>query len=254
MLAVSGSRTAVFSASLRAAHSSRAAAVRYASNAPLPAARALARAARSTPISHVIIIIQENRSFDNLFATFPRRERNDRSEQREPMPTPIASPCATDGQPVITAPTTVPLTKVDLLGKGFPNDWDWNQDLAHDYPRRLPRRLRLWPSTQPNASNPCKMDGFDRSYHRSGRSKAIRPARTRTSTSIPTTIQPYWDMAKQYVLADNAFQTQGSESFTAHQDLIAGGTAIDPTTASSTIRATFRGAATQPDGEVDEPR
>ncbi len=34
-------------------------------------------------------------------------------------------------------------------------------------------------------------------------------------------------MAQQYVLADNAFQTQGSESFTAHQALIAGGTAID---------------------------
>ena len=34
-------------------------------------------------------------------------------------------------------------------------------------------------------------------------------------------------MAQQYVLADNAFQTQGSDSFTAHQDLIAGGTAID---------------------------
>ena len=39
-------------------------------------------------------------------------------------------------------------------------------------------------------------------------------------------------MAQQYVLADNAFQTQGSESFTAHQDLIAGGTAIEPSRSS----------------------
>ena len=40
-------------------------------------------------------------------------------------------------------------------------------------------------------------------------------------------IQPYWDIAKQYVLVDHMFQTQGSGSFTAHQDLIAGGTAIN---------------------------
>ena len=36
-------------------------------------------------------------------------------------------------------------------------------------------------------------------------------------------------MAQQYVLADHLFQTQGSGSFIAHQDLIAGGTAINST-------------------------
>ena len=39
-------------------------------------------------------------------------------------------------------------------------------------------------------------------------------------------IAPYWDIAKQWVLADAMFQTQGSGSFTAHQDLIRGGTCI----------------------------
>ena len=39
--------------------------------------------------------------------------------------------------------------------------------------------------------------------------------------------QPYWDIAKQWVLADDMFQTQGSGSFTAHQDLIRGNTCID---------------------------
>lgn len=43
----------------------------------------------------------------------------------------------------------------------------------------------------------------------------------------PQQIRPYWDMAKQHVLADLTFQTQSSGSFTAHQDLVAGGTAIN---------------------------
>ena len=47
----------------------------------------------------------------------------------------------------------------------------------------------------------------------------------------PADVKPYWDLGKQYVFADRLFQTQGSGSFTAHQDLIAGGTLIDPTEA-----------------------
>ncbi|HEY5425495.1 MAG TPA: alkaline phosphatase family protein, partial [Candidatus Tumulicola sp.] len=45
----------------------------------------------------------------------------------------------------------------------------------------------------------------------------------------PADIVPYWTLATQYALLDHLFQTQGSGSFTAHQDLIAGGTAIDDT-------------------------
>ena len=37
-------------------------------------------------------------------------------------------------------------------------------------------------------------------------------------------------MAKQYVFAEHMFQTQGSGSFTAHQDLIAGATIINAPT------------------------
>ena len=51
----------------------------------------------------------------------------------------------------------------------------------------------------------------------------------------PKQIAPYWDIAKQYVLADQMFQTQGSGSFTAHQDLIRGGTTIDQAQTESLI-------------------
>ncbi len=198
-----------------------------------PVTQASRGAHESTPISHVVIIIQENRSFDNLFATFSGANGTTVGKA-EPMPAAIASPCAAAHQPVITKSTTVPLTKVDLLGKGFPNNWDWDQDLAHDFRHGYLGDCDAGgngSNSEPSLSNACKMDGFDRSYsgpNGSG-SQTSHPTCTYTYQYVdPKSIQPYWDMAKQYVLADNAFQTQGSESFTAHQDLIAGGTAIEP--------------------------
>jgi len=186
----------------------------------LPAAAS--RASSSSPLKHVIVVIQENRSFDDFFATFPGANGTTVG-LAAPMPTPIAQACAADGQPVITQPTSVPLTEVDLLGNGFPKNWDANQDLAHAYQGGYLTDCDS-ASGEPNGSNPCKMDGFDRSF--TGPNGSGHPTCTYTYQYVnPNAIAPYWKMAQQYVLADNAFQTQGSESFTAHQDLIAGGTA-----------------------------
>ena len=72
----------------------------------------------------------------------------------------------------------------------------------------------------------CKMDGFDTIGF--GASGQNGPAGTYPYRYIdPAQIAPYWTMAKQYVLADHMFQTQGSGSFTGHQDLIRGNTAIN---------------------------
>ena len=66
-----------------------------------------------------------------------------------------------------------------------------------------------------------KMDGFDWvDVERS-------PVYLSVSVRQDPAIQPYWTMAKQYVLADHMFKTQSSGSFTAHQDLIRGDTAIN---------------------------
>ncbi|MGB6518440.1 MAG: alkaline phosphatase family protein [Candidatus Cybelea sp.] len=45
--------------------------------------------------------------------------------------------------------------------------------------------------------------------------------------SIRHDIKPYWSMAKHYVLGDHMFPTQASGRFTAHQDLIRGGTELN---------------------------
>ena len=187
----------------------------------LPDAR-VSRDGATTPISHVIVVIQENRSFDDFFATFPGANGTT-TGLAEAMPSNIATACKDAKQPVITYPTSVPLTEVDLKGDGFYGNFDANNDLAHDY-----RDGYLVDCDSaagaPNSSNPCKMDGFD--VTKTGANGSGSPTCTYTYQYVnPADIAPYWTLAKQYVLADNAFQTQGSESFTAHQVLIAGGTA-----------------------------
>ena len=176
-----------------------------------------------SPIKHVIIVIQENRTFDNLFATFPNADGTT-TGQAEPMPNEIAESCKNDGMPVITqSNTTVTLTEVSLLGAGFPNNFGKGDDLAHVY---------AWP---PNKVTPFltdydggNMDGFD--LEGQGPNGNGAPLCTYPYQYVnPEDITEYWDLARQYVLADHMFQTQGSGSFTAHQDLIAGGTILPGT-------------------------
>jgi phospholipase C len=174
-------------------------------------------AAAKTPIKHVIVVIQENRSFDNFFATFPGADGTT-TGKAEAMPKGIAQTCRGEHGRVITKPTSVPLTEVSLTGQGFPHgfptppykfgdldhihtgfDLDWDQG---------------------------KMDGWDLAHFDADGSAAYTVCTYPYQYVNPAQIKPYWDMAKEYVLADHVFQTQGSGSFTGHQDLIAGGTQI----------------------------
>ena len=155
-------------------------------NATLPQARALVTGSRGTSgsIQHVVIVIQENRSFDNLFATFPGADG------------------ATEGK--MSTGRTVKLTEAALQ---FPCDFGHSR------------------SGYLKSYDKGKMDGFNLE---GGSAKCPGQAGKRPYQYVnPSDIAPYWDIAGQYVLADHMFQTQGSGSFTAHQDLIAGGTAIN---------------------------
>ncbi|HTU81133.1 MAG TPA: alkaline phosphatase family protein [Candidatus Acidoferrales bacterium] len=130
---------------------------------------------------HIVVIVQENRTFDNLFATFPGADG------------------ATKGK---TRHGTIPLHEADLGGSVAPNN-------GHQY---FLRDL-----------DGGKMDGF------AGVPIGNVPGSYVYQYVNPSQIAPYWALARQYVLADHFFQTQGSGSFTAHQDLIAAGTQVDAT-------------------------
>jgi phospholipase C len=138
-------------------------------------------ATTGTPIKHVVILIQENRSFDNFFATFPGA-------------TGTRSGLASSGQ-------HVRLTQQNLVDP---------HDVPHGYNSFLTDYDR------------GKLDGFDKVATAVGLS-AMQPYQY----VDPKQISVYWTLAKRYVLADHMFMTQGSNSFTAHQDLIAGGTRIN---------------------------
>jgi phospholipase C len=129
--------------------------------------------ASSSPIQHVIVIIQENRSFDNLFNGFPG---------------------ADSVQSGMSNGTVVPLSPVPLAG-GYSLD---NSHLGW---------WKDWDSGQ--------MDGFARNLKGN-------PPLYEYSYVQQSDIQPYWDLATQYTLADEMFQSNTGPSFPAHQYLIAG--------------------------------
>jgi phospholipase C len=151
--------------------------------APAQLAPAQAKHHTAAQIQHVVIIVQENRSFDDLFATFAGADG------------------ATSGK--MHTGQIVPLKEVGLAAL----------DINHTYPTYL------------QDYDNGQMDGFDLSKYGTGQKAGKYPYQYVS----PSKIQPYWTLAKDYVLADHMFQTQGSGSFTAHQDLIAGGTVIDST-------------------------
>ncbi len=161
----------------------------------------LHRHSGSSPIQHVVIVVQENRSFNNFFAGFPGTNGTKSGKEKVKK----------SGKWV---EKSVKLKEQGLIPTP-------NHDIGHCY------------YAFTHAYDGGKMDGFNyepegvcqRNWSGGRGLPSIYPYQYVNSTDIA----PYWDMAEQYVLADAMFQTQGSGSFTAHQDLIRGGTALGGT-------------------------
>jgi phospholipase C len=149
-------------------------------------------------IKHVVIIVQENRTFDNLFATYPGADGATSGYYLKKV-----------GNKYVK--TAVKLTMRDLAGDEDLNHNSKAYNLACDGTDKYPKTS-------------CDMDGFNL-VGVDGNNPAGNYAYMYVD---PTKIQPYWAMAQQYGLSDHLFTTQGSGSFTAHLDLVAGGTHIKP--------------------------
>ncbi|MBV8371722.1 MAG: hypothetical protein JOY69_00550 [Candidatus Eremiobacteraeota bacterium] len=148
---------------------------------PQPLLQAIARS--TGKISHVVIVIQENRSFDNLFQGYPGADTVDRGKDSKGRWIPL--------RPVSLKAKYV----IDHSSYAMVNDCNGTGKL---------------PGTK------CRMNGFDTESIEGG------PIRLAQFVYVPhRETKPYFDMAHEWVLSDRTFASQLDESFVAHQYLIA---------------------------------
>ena len=165
-----------------------------ASHAFLPENRRYERPVASSYIKHVVVIIQENRSFENFFAGYPGADAPTYG-CAVPFPGAPPAPAVRRGTAAQCPPkdTVIPLRRITFNGPDLKHDWlsaigSWNHG---------------------------KMDGF-------ANYATFRKHYPAYSYVIHSLVEPYWVMAQRYVLADHMFPTEFGGSFTGHLTLIAG--------------------------------
>ena len=136
-------------------------------------------------ITHIVYIVQENRSFDNLFQGYPGANTVSEGE--------ISDGTKVKLQPVgLGAYYTIDHSSIAMMA-------------ACNGTGKLPGTV-------------CRMNGFDKELTYNGPKRVKYPE----YVYVPhTESKPYFDMAHEGVLADNMFQSQLDESFVAHQYIIA---------------------------------
>ncbi len=133
-------------------------------------------------ITHVVYIVQENRSLDNLFQGYPGADT-------------VSSGKNSYGQ-------TIRLKPISLSDQYIIDHSAKAMFSACDGTGKLP-------------GSECRMDGFNNEYSAGG------PPNPEYVYVPHRESRPYFDMAHEGVLADRMFQSQLDESFSAHQYIIA---------------------------------
>ncbi|MGH2448513.1 MAG: alkaline phosphatase family protein [Chloroflexota bacterium] len=169
------------------------------SNRPDPA---LAAGSGIHKIKHVIVIMQENRSFDSYFGTFPGADGIPRANG---VPT-VCAPDATSGQCV----------------KPFHDRLDMNQGGPHSM------------IADEADVNGGKMDGFIAEQHSVSRRSCTGPTDPNCDAGAGITqpdvmgyhtgadIPNYWSYAKHFVLQDHMFEPVSSWSWPSHLYMVSG--------------------------------
>jgi phospholipase C len=133
-------------------------------------------------ITHVVYIVQENRSFDNLFQGYPGADTVSQGKNSK-------------GETITLQPSS--------LGAYYVIDHSAQAMFAAcDGTGKLP-------------GTKCRMDGFDQEEAYGG------PPNPQYVYVPHKESKPYFDMAHEGVLGDRMFQSQLDESFVAHQYIIA---------------------------------
>lgn len=143
-------------------------------------------------IQHVVIIVQENRSFNNLFYGFPGAHTVDHGVDSHGRRTPL--------EPI-----------------GLETTWDLDHSSYSFF--SACNGTGNYPGTD------CRMNGFNHEYAGCGHQHYPKcPYRHPQYAYVPhEETKPYFDIAKRYVLADRMFASNfDASSFISHQYIIAG--------------------------------
>ncbi len=137
----------------------------------------------SSPIRHVVFIVQENRSFNNLFLGYPH--------------------AVTDRYAYDDFGNRIEMQPVDLS-----TEWDIDHSSAAFFTACHGRGSL--PGTD------CRMDGWNQETVTLHAPKNAPYAYVKRNE-----IRPYWQLARQYVLSDRTFASNLDASFVAHQYVVA---------------------------------
>ena len=136
-------------------------------------------------IKHIVYVVQENRSFDNLFHGYPHANTVDYG-------------FTTTGKKVALQPVSLKA----------------NYTIDHS----IVAMIEACNGTGSLAGTQCRMNGFNKELTYNGPHRIKYPQYVYVPYSDA---KPYFDMAHEGVLADDMFQSQLDESFAAHQYIIA---------------------------------
>ncbi|MBV8344986.1 MAG: hypothetical protein JO190_08360 [Candidatus Eremiobacteraeota bacterium] len=154
-------------------------------SATVPRAPASAHAGVGHKIQHVVIIIQENRSFDNLFHDFPGADSADYGKM------------STGSWVKLQPESLAKAMDISHTHRAFTTEYDDGKVDGFDLvPSRCNKHL------PPSRCGPNDLHAF-----------GYVPEKE---------IKPYWTLASEYTLADHMFQTNQGPSFPAHQYLVSG--------------------------------
>jgi phospholipase C len=160
--------------------------------------RGLSNATDKNPITHVVYVVQEGRSFDDLFQGYPGAR--------------------TSSTGVISTGKTVTLGPISLKARYQIDTQARAMFVACNGAGELP-------------GTECRMNGFN-VEERYGGPKGIKYPMYAYVAHEES--KPYFDMAREWVVADRTFASQLDGSFTAHQYIVAAqsGHAVDLPTGS----------------------
>ncbi|HKU80613.1 MAG TPA: alkaline phosphatase family protein, partial [Candidatus Tumulicola sp.] len=154
----------------------------------------------SSPIQHVVIIMQENRSFDNFFYDFPGANGT------------------TYGMGHGVKYPLQPLDLAHVTQDPIHSHWQFLEDYDGGKNDGFDRQIYAFATPPPSQCLP----------EPENQPKCWIWHKPKVWMTLPYTyvpqkeIQPYWDMATQYTLGDDTFSSNNDESFPAHEYMIAG--------------------------------